>query len=91
MTNLQDVANAIEDLEHRCFMSGLKSYEELRSAFQAKGLVLTYGESRSFDIARHHGVSAEQFANLPTREERMNWLENRMKLLSSDSNHLGGK
>jgi len=64
----------IEEMEHRMLVNAVRAQQSLH---EAMGGPVTYGELRSFEIARHHGVTAEQFAALPSRADRVKWIEER--------------
>lgn len=62
------------EAEHKAFADALRSQDSL---FRETNGLVTYGEICSFEIARHQGVTAEQFAALPSRGDRMKWLKER--------------
>lgn len=72
----------IERLEHRMLIDAVKAQQELH---EAMGGVVTYGEIRFFEIARYQGVTAQQFAALPSRADRMRWLEERNAKIYGDT------
>lgn len=85
MNTAPDILDAVDELERSAFKASLAAQDNLRDSFDARGLPLTYGETRSFDIARYEGVTPEQFASLPDRDSRMKWLnERRAKLARSN-------
>ena len=70
----KDILDDITKLEHRVLVQAIDSQMRL---FEVMNGNVSYGELRSFDIARFHGVTAEQFAALPSRAERMKWINER--------------
>lgn len=72
--NANKILEEIDELERRFLIGAVRAQQNLH---EAMGGHVTYGELQSFEIARHHGVTVEQFAALPSRADRMKWLEER--------------
>lgn len=73
MTSNKILIEDIEELERRFLINAVRAQQNLHKIMGT----VTYGELQSFEIARHHGVTAEQFAALPSRADRMKWIEER--------------